>query len=280
MPGGDYRDALRDRAGWVPEAGPLLDVDGAQVGRARRRRRRTRSASARGWASRSASRATSRASTRCRTRSSSVGARTSRRATFTIERRVVRGAGRARRRRSVPRSGSATARRPIPATVGARRASAGPIVDTTRRCGPPRPARPRSCTTARRSSAAVGSSARSRPVRGGCGARAARMTGARRLRRVSIEPALILSLLVGSFHAALSVLIRGFGGRSAAAARRRGDPRGVGRDALADRLGLGIAPDRGLHLSGRPWWPGSGSRSSRWWPSSDRHASGREDGNG
>lgn len=32
VPGGDYRDALRDRAGWVPEAGPLLDVDGAQVG--------------------------------------------------------------------------------------------------------------------------------------------------------------------------------------------------------------------------------------------------------
>jgi tRNA-specific 2-thiouridylase len=32
VPGGDYRDALRDRAGWVPEAGPLLDADGARVG--------------------------------------------------------------------------------------------------------------------------------------------------------------------------------------------------------------------------------------------------------
>ena len=32
MPGGDYRDALRERAGWVPEAGPLLDADGTQVG--------------------------------------------------------------------------------------------------------------------------------------------------------------------------------------------------------------------------------------------------------
>ena len=32
MPGGDYRDALRERAGWVPEAGPLLDADGARVG--------------------------------------------------------------------------------------------------------------------------------------------------------------------------------------------------------------------------------------------------------
>jgi tRNA-specific 2-thiouridylase len=32
VPGGDYRDALRDRAGWVPEAGPLVDRDGAAVG--------------------------------------------------------------------------------------------------------------------------------------------------------------------------------------------------------------------------------------------------------
>ena len=32
VPGGDYRDALRQRAGWVPEPGPLLDRDGAVVG--------------------------------------------------------------------------------------------------------------------------------------------------------------------------------------------------------------------------------------------------------
>ena len=32
MPGGDYRDALRDRAGWVPSPGPLVDHDGAEVG--------------------------------------------------------------------------------------------------------------------------------------------------------------------------------------------------------------------------------------------------------
>ena len=32
MPGGDYRDALRERAGWTPEPGPLLDVDGERVG--------------------------------------------------------------------------------------------------------------------------------------------------------------------------------------------------------------------------------------------------------
>src|SRR5215204_4837464 len=32
VPGGDYRDALRERAGWRPQVGPLLDVDGANVG--------------------------------------------------------------------------------------------------------------------------------------------------------------------------------------------------------------------------------------------------------
>jgi tRNA-uridine 2-sulfurtransferase len=32
VPGGDYRDALRTRAGWEPDAGPLIDVDGRQVG--------------------------------------------------------------------------------------------------------------------------------------------------------------------------------------------------------------------------------------------------------
>jgi len=32
VPGGDYRDALRERAGWMPVAGPLLDVDGERVG--------------------------------------------------------------------------------------------------------------------------------------------------------------------------------------------------------------------------------------------------------
>jgi tRNA-uridine 2-sulfurtransferase len=32
VPGGDYRDALRTRAGWRPEPGPLLDGDGTRVG--------------------------------------------------------------------------------------------------------------------------------------------------------------------------------------------------------------------------------------------------------
>ncbi len=32
VPKGNYRDVLRERAGWHPEPGPLLDVDGRQVG--------------------------------------------------------------------------------------------------------------------------------------------------------------------------------------------------------------------------------------------------------
>jgi tRNA-specific 2-thiouridylase len=32
VPGGDYRDALRQRAGWRPVPGPLLDADGTKVG--------------------------------------------------------------------------------------------------------------------------------------------------------------------------------------------------------------------------------------------------------
>jgi tRNA-specific 2-thiouridylase len=32
VPGGDYRDALRERAGWQPQPGPIVDADGARIG--------------------------------------------------------------------------------------------------------------------------------------------------------------------------------------------------------------------------------------------------------
>ena len=32
VPGGDYRDALRQRAAWDPQPGPIVDADGTQVG--------------------------------------------------------------------------------------------------------------------------------------------------------------------------------------------------------------------------------------------------------
>ena len=31
-PGGDYRDALRERAGWTPDPGPVVDADGTKLG--------------------------------------------------------------------------------------------------------------------------------------------------------------------------------------------------------------------------------------------------------
>ena len=59
MPGGDYRDALRERAGWAPERRAAARRRRRAGGGAPRARPATRSASARAWASRSASRATS-----------------------------------------------------------------------------------------------------------------------------------------------------------------------------------------------------------------------------
>ena len=32
VPGGDYRDALRERGGWTPEPGPIVDADGTHLG--------------------------------------------------------------------------------------------------------------------------------------------------------------------------------------------------------------------------------------------------------
>ncbi len=32
VPGGDYREALRERAGWQPQPGPLVDADGTEIG--------------------------------------------------------------------------------------------------------------------------------------------------------------------------------------------------------------------------------------------------------
>jgi tRNA-specific 2-thiouridylase len=32
VPGGDYRETLRERAGWTPEPGPIIDADGAPLG--------------------------------------------------------------------------------------------------------------------------------------------------------------------------------------------------------------------------------------------------------
>ena len=67
---------------------------------------------------------------------------------------------------------------------------------------------------------------------------------------MSIEPSLVLSVLVGTFHAALSVLIRGSaGGRLPAlvAAAILGAWAG---DAIFDRLGIGVLTLGDYHLLG------------------------------
>jgi hypothetical protein len=67
---------------------------------------------------------------------------------------------------------------------------------------------------------------------------------------VSLEPSLVMSVLVGTFHAALSVLIRGSaGGRLPAlvAAAILGAWAG---DAIFDRLGIGVLTLGDYHLVG------------------------------
>ncbi|HET7495502.1 MAG TPA: hypothetical protein VFJ80_08630 [Candidatus Limnocylindrales bacterium] len=67
---------------------------------------------------------------------------------------------------------------------------------------------------------------------------------------MSLEPSLVMSVLVGTFHAALSVLIRGSaGGRLPAlvAAAILGAWAG---DAIFDRLGIGVLTLGDYHLVG------------------------------
>ena len=160
MPGGDYRDALRERAGWVPEAGPLLDADGTRCRRARRvgRLHRRPAQGPRRRARRAALRVAHRSALehdparaprgpRDAASSRSSAPRSSRR---TCRASPFRAAVRIRHRAALDPGDRPAARRQA---LGRRR--------PTRRCGPRRPARPRSCTTATRCSAAAASRPRS-----------------------------------------------------------------------------------------------------------------------
>ena len=111
VPGGDYRDALRTRAGWEPEPGPLVDADG-DAGRGARRSRRVHGGAAAG-PRRRARRAALRVAHRpaARTRSSSAAARTSRRHDRRSSARRSSAGEPPAGRRSGPRSASGTGRR-------------------------------------------------------------------------------------------------------------------------------------------------------------------------
>jgi uncharacterized membrane protein YeaQ/YmgE (transglycosylase-associated protein family) len=67
---------------------------------------------------------------------------------------------------------------------------------------------------------------------------------------VSIEPALILSVLVGTFHAALSVLVRGSGGGRLPAVVVAAILGAWAGDALMDRLGVDVLSIGDYHLIG------------------------------
>ena len=67
---------------------------------------------------------------------------------------------------------------------------------------------------------------------------------------MSLEPSLILSVLVGSFHAALSVLLRGSAGGRLPAVVVAAMLGAWAGDALMDRLGLDVLTIGDYHLIG------------------------------
>ena len=67
---------------------------------------------------------------------------------------------------------------------------------------------------------------------------------------MSVEPALILSILVGSFHAALSVLLRGSAGGRLPAVVIAAILGAWAGDALMDRLGIDALTIGDYHLIG------------------------------
>jgi hypothetical protein len=67
---------------------------------------------------------------------------------------------------------------------------------------------------------------------------------------VTLEPALILSVLVGTFHASLSVLIRGSAGGRLPAVVVAAILGAWAGDALMDRIGLDVLTIGDYHLIG------------------------------
>ena len=175
VPGGDYRDALRERAGWTPAPGPVVDADGAKLGRARRVGRVHRGPAPRTRRGRGRAALRQRDRSDLRTRSCSAGGPTSRRgrvplgdvsfvagdrppepvAPFRAEVRI--------RHRATPVPATVRPASPAEPASAAVPGSSRP----TSRSGRPRRARPRSCTTTRSCSAAAGSPAPERPRRPG-----------------------------------------------------------------------------------------------------------------
>ncbi len=183
--------------------GPLVDARRRAGRRARRGRRVHRRASGGAWAwplgePRYVSRIDPLTNTITLARRADLETRT-----FDLERRDVR-----RRRtppadefRAVARSATARRRCRQPSALPAAARSRGPSRPTSR-SGPPRPARLRPLRPATSSSAAVGSRAAGRG--GSALTAAAPRRASRRLRRVIVDPSLILAILVGIFWTAFA----------------------------------------------------------------------------
>ena len=172
VPGGDYREELRTRGGWTPEAGPILDADGERVGEhggaagftvgQRKGIGVALGAAALRVADRPGDqrdRARPARGPRDDGGSSSRAGRSSRTSRPADATRTVPG------RRSGRRSGSATARRSSTRRCGRRaptspRAAAAGSSRRTRRYGRSPRARRARCTTATRAWAAAGSRSR------------------------------------------------------------------------------------------------------------------------
>ena len=219
VPGGDYRDALRERAGWVPETGALLDGDGERVGEHGGTPGYTVGQRKGIGVALGEPRYVSRIDPL--TNTITLGrARTSRRTAIELERAsFVAGdapAGREGfraeiriRHRATPIAATV---RPATASTSRRVAAAGwsrPTLRVGRRAGPGCGAR------RRRGRAGGGRIARPAAVTGLLRRSSATTIEGRRTgqnRRVTLNPALILAILVGIFHASLYVLIRGTAG--------------------------------------------------------------------
>jgi hypothetical protein len=67
---------------------------------------------------------------------------------------------------------------------------------------------------------------------------------------VSVEPSFVLSVLVGTFHAGLAVLLRGSGGGRLPLIVLASILGAWAGDALADRIGLDLLPIGEYHLVG------------------------------
>ncbi len=253
VPGGDYRDALRERAGWVPEAGPLLDADGERVGEHHGTAAYTVGQRQGLGVALGEPRYVSRIDPL--TNTITLGRREDLETTrIDLERASFVAGDAPGGRAGVPcRDPDPAPRDPDrgdrDARVGPRTRPRGPMAGRDRPTGLGRRARPGGGALRRRRRPRWRADRATRDDHAVRAARA-RSRHPRRRASVSIGPALILAVLVGVFNAALYVLIRGnAGGRLPiiVVAAILGAWAG---DALAGRLGFDVLTIGDFHLVG------------------------------